>query len=94
MTVVVLPDTIAAVPLLGVVTDVTERVSSSASMSLATTLMSTAVFTAVATSSSTAVAAVLPGVTATMSLAGLAPTLFVARIQKLYSTSLVSPVTV
>ena len=43
---VVLPEVTTAVPLPGVVTDVTERVSSSGSVSLSTTLMPTAVSSA------------------------------------------------
>ena len=94
MTEVVLSARMAAVPLVGVVTAVTERVSPSASVSLEITLMSMAVSSSVEEVSSTAVGAVLVGVTVAGSLAGLVPTSFVARIWKLYSWPLVRVVTV
>ena len=84
-----MPDVIAAVPLVGVATDVTERVVPESS---ATTTASSAVVVAWF-----GVGASFPyevGVTVTASLTELVPTLFVARIRKLYSASLVSPVTV
>ena len=58
----VVPELITALPLLGVVTDTTRRVSFSRSVSLATTSISTAVPAAVVLTSSTAIGAVLGGV--------------------------------